>query len=304
MLRRIATGAALALLAIAAITAIWLYQEIVTLDTERVSEDVYALFGQGGNVGVLRTETGAIVVDTMRFPLQGRRVRRLVEQLVEVSVETIVNTHYHADHSHGNPGFPAHTPIVATERTRELLLERDADAWSGAFADFLPNRTFPDRYELASGGKTVQLFHFGPAHTGGDLVVLFVEDRVLHAGDLLFTRYYPLVDLDAGGSLPGWVDALNRTLELDFDTVIPGHGEITDRAGLEQFRDFLAELWEQAQRAVREGWSLEEAQQRIELTQARDYRVFQVPLPALHRVGRDDAIAIAWREAQQSKRRP
>ncbi len=126
-------------------------------------------------------------------------------------------------------------------------------------------------------------------------MVLFVEDRVLHTGDLMFNGRYPNIDLEAGGSVREWSATLDRVLELDFDAVIPGHGPVTDRAGLAAFQGFLRELWSVAEEAVKRGKSLSETQASVELTTDAGYEVMAIPF--VMRLDRDFVVGRAWQEA-------
>ena len=115
----------------------------------------------------------------------------------------LVNTHYHLDHTHGNPGFPVGTKVVSTDRTLEHLRTLDGGWWAESPAkDLFPNYTFTDTWSATYGNKTIRAIHPGHGHTDGDLVLLLVEDRVLVAGDLLWNGYYPNIDLEAGGTAP------------------------------------------------------------------------------------------------------
>ena len=232
------------LIALVGLLAVYLYNRITLLDHEAVTDSVHVIYGVGGNVAVLRTQRGAVIVDTMTFPIQGRRIRDLAERLGGGPTQAVVNTHYHADHTHGNPAWPAGTRIVATERTRAYLERFDPAFWEDSAAGSAPNDLFTDDHDLRIGDKTIRSYYLGRGHTGGDLVVLFVEDRVLHTGDLFSNRRYPNIDLEAGGSVQQWAETLERVLALDFDKVIPGHGPVTDRAGLLEFQRFIAELAE------------------------------------------------------------
>jgi len=284
------------LLVVAAGIAIYGYQQVATLTPERVTDDVWVLFGMGGNVGVLRTERGSLIVDTMTFRMQGERIREEAERLTGREASVVLNTHYHSDHTHGNPGFPAGTRVVSTTRTRALLDARDASYWSGAAAETLPNETFDTTHEIRLGGKTVRVSYLGRGHTSGDLVALFVEDRVLHLGDLLFNHRYPNIDLEAGGSIEQWIGTLDRVLAMDgYDRVIPGHGAVTDREGVRQFQSFLREVWEQVSGAVREDKDLEETLRSVQLTQDAGYEAIAVPL--VLRLDRDFVVKRAWQEA-------
>jgi glyoxylase-like metal-dependent hydrolase (beta-lactamase superfamily II) len=240
------------------IGAIWLYNSVTSLESERVSGDVHVIRGAGGNVGVLRTDTGAVVVDSMLFRMQGQRIRELSERIAGGPVQALLNTHYHQDHTHGNPAFPGGTRVVAAARTLDYLLHFDAPYWEGAAAETLPNDLVEASHEMRIGGKTIRSLHPGAGHTGGDLVVLFVEDRVLHAGDLLFAGRYPRIDIAGGGSVRAWIASLDVVLELDFEHVIPGHGPVTDKDGVRRFQAFLAEALAAVEDALRRGRSLEE----------------------------------------------
>lgn len=294
-MRRWVARIALVLLGLIAIAAIYAYQQVSSLETERVTDDVHVLFGLGGNVGVLATERGAVIVDTLTFRMQGARIREVAEKIGGGPTQAIVNTHYHSDHIHGNPAFASGTKVWSTQRTRDYLLHFDADYWEGDAAGTLPNQTFEDAHELSVGGKTVRLQHLGRGHTGGDLVVLFVEDRVLHTGDLFFNGRYPNIDLEAGGSVREWIATLDRALALDFDRVIPGHGPVTDREGLRAFQGFLRELWGLAEQAAREGKSLEETQRLAGLTADAGYT--EIGIPFLFKLDRAFVIRRAWEEA-------
>jgi glyoxylase-like metal-dependent hydrolase (beta-lactamase superfamily II) len=286
---------ALVLVVLFGTLAIAAYQKVGALESERVTDDVHVIFGLGGNVGVLATGRGAVIVDTMTFRMQGARIRELAEKLGRGPTQAVVNTHYHVDHTHGNPGFAVGTKVVATQRTRDYLLHFDASYWDGDAAGTLPNETFEATHELSVGGKTVRLHHLGRGHTGGDLVALFVEDRVLHTGDLFFNGRYPNIDLEAGGSVREWIATLDRVMALEFDRVIPGHGPVTDREGLRAFQGFLRQLWSVAETGAREGKSLAETQALPGLSADAGYGVISVPL--IFRLDRDFVVRRAWEEA-------
>jgi glyoxylase-like metal-dependent hydrolase (beta-lactamase superfamily II) len=281
---------------------VYLYDALHSFEVVRVSDDVHVIQVDrlGGNVGVLATERGAVVVDTMTFRSQGGRILKLAEQVGRGPVQAIVNTHWHQDHTHGNPAFPPGTKVVSTRRTRDYLLHFDADYWTGPAAETLPDETFDDVHVLSVGGKTLRCLHLGAGHTGGDLVVLFVEDRVLHTGDLLFNGRYPNIDLEAGGSVREWNATLDRVLALDFDAVIPGHGPVTDRQGILDFQRFLRQLWQVGEKAAEGGLSLEQALATAELTEDAGYGT--IGFPFVFRLDRDFVIRRVWEEATGAAR--
>jgi glyoxylase-like metal-dependent hydrolase (beta-lactamase superfamily II) len=158
------------------------------------------------------------------------------------------------------------TRVIATTKTLEHLRKRDADFWAERPAkDLLPNDTFDAAKELTLGGKTVRALALGRGHTDGDLVVLFVEDRVLHAGDLFFNGHFPNIDLEAGGSVKEWAATLDKVLALPFDKVIPGHGPVASRAALQRFRNFVATLWTETVRIRDRGGDVDDAISLVDL---------------------------------------
>ena len=273
----------------------YVFMQVRALDVEKLSDDLFVLRGFGGNTAVLRTDAGTVIVDTMTFPLQGERIRETARELTGAETVLLINTHYHLDHTHGNPAFDAGTRVLSTERTLSHLKALDTDFWTGDAAELLPNETFTDRQKLVIGGKTLELVQPGRGHTDGDLVVVFTDEGVIHMGDLHFNGHYPNIDLEAGGTVQDWPETLVGVLALSFERVIPGHGPTTDRAGIAQFRDFLIQLGEIGSRAAADGWSLEQTIASEELTTDAGYE----PIRFIISLGLDREFVLqrTWEEA-------
>jgi cyclase len=288
------TIVALLLLGIAIVGG-YVYSQVRALEIEQLSDDLWVLRGFGGNTAVLRTREGTVIVDTMTFGIQGSRIRDVARELTGADTALIINTHYHLDHTHGNPAFAAGTRVLSTERTLSHLRALDGDFWTGDAAQLMPNETFTERQTLLFGGKTLELVHPGPGHTDGDLVVVFVDEGVIHMGDLLFNNHYPNIDLEAGGTVRDWAATLEATKPLPFDRVIPGHGATTDRDGIRQFQSFVTQLSEIGQQAATQGWSLEEVRATDALTTDAGY----VPIEFIVSLGLDRGFVLqrAWEEA-------
>jgi len=242
-----------------------------SLTVETLSEDIHVVRGMGGNTTILNTDKGAVVIDSMTFKVQGSLIREKAEELTGKQVVLLVNTHYHLDHTHGNPGFDAGTQVVSTTRTLSHLKALDADNWQGDAAKLLPNNTFTDQKQFKFGNKTITLLHPGKGHTDGDLVVLFEEDKTLVMGDLFFNKHYPNIDLEAGGSVQAWPATLDKTLELEFDIVVPGHGDTTNRQGLLGFQNMMSQLASIGKSAAANDVSLEDVLKSTELTEDAGY---------------------------------
>jgi glyoxylase-like metal-dependent hydrolase (beta-lactamase superfamily II) len=285
------------LLGVVLLVAGWAWQRIGRIDVEKVTDDVYMLTGVGGNVAVLVTDEGVVVVDTMTFVRQGAAILARIRSLTDQPVVAVLNTHYHLDHTHGNPAFAPGSKVVATTNTLRHLRERDAAFWADAPArDLLPNDTFEDTRELRLGGKTIRAVHPGRGHTDGDLVVQFVEDRVLAAGDLLFNGHFPNIDLEAGGSIEAWPTTIERALQLDFERLIPGHGPVTDRDGFRVFQGFMANLWAQTRRVAASGGSLDDALSRVDIEKFGLRRLWFAP-----QLNREFVIRRAYEEASRPR---
>jgi glyoxylase-like metal-dependent hydrolase (beta-lactamase superfamily II) len=273
----------------------YLFLQVRSLEVEQLTEDLFVLRGFGGNAAVLRTDAGTVIVDSMTFPLQGAQIRERAHELTGTDTVLLINTHYHLDHTHGNPAFEPGTRVLATARTLSHLQVLDAEFWSGDSAQLLPNETFTDRQTLEIGGKTLQLAHIGAGHTDGDLVVNFIDEKVIHTGDLLFNGHYPNIDLEAGGSVRAWPATLDQLLAMPFERVIPGHGATTDSAGVRRFQAFLTELGEIGRDAAATGKTLEQTQNTDALKADQGYE----PLKFIVSLGLDREFVLtrAWEEA-------
>ena len=291
VLKWVAVVVGLAVVAIAA----YVFYDIRSMTVVRVTDDLYMIKGLGGNVAVLKTGAGTVVVDTMTFAMQGSRIRHLAEALTGESIVLVVNTHYHSDHTHGNPGFLPGTQVVSTTRTLEHLHDVDGSYWRGDAAALLPNHTFDHDLEIQLGAKHIELLHPGRGHTDGDLVVHFVEDDAVHTGDLFFNRLYPNIDLEAGGSVREWGDTLDNVLALSFTHVIPGHGELSDRDGLVQFQRYMRQLAAVGANAKARGLTLEATIRSAQLTEDAGYSPIAIPL--VMKLDREFDIRRSWEEA-------
>ncbi len=270
------------------------FSQVRALTVEKITDDVHVISGLGGNVGVVKTDSGTVIIDTMTLQYQGKRIRKEAEKLTGQAVVMIINTHYHLDHTHGNPAFEPGTRVISTARTLHHLQTTDADYFDGDAAALLPNEVFDGSHQIVLGNKTIKLFHTGRGHTDGDLVAFIVEDEVLHAGDLYFNQLYPNIDLEAGGSVQAWGDTLASVLKIPFVSVIPGHGAVSGRKELMQFQDFIRQLARIGRKAAYEGWSEEKTQASTELTTDAGYGEITLIIPI--GLNRKFVLGRAWEE--------
>ncbi len=203
------------------------------LDIVKVKDDLFVIHNAvvPGNVTVLVTNEGVVLVDD-KFAIDYDNIIAEVKKLTPQPVKYVVNTHHHGDHSGGNAKMLAGgAQVVTSEASRKYM----ADANQPGQATV----TFEGRGFIHLGGKAVELYQFGRAHTGGDTFVYFPQHGVLATGDAytLAPETPQLVDYAGGGSAKDWPFTIDRALQLEFDTVVPGHGNVVKKADLRAFRD-------------------------------------------------------------------
>ncbi len=200
------------------------------LDTIKVKDDLFVIHNDfvPGNTTVLVTNEGVVLVDD-KFEIDHENIMAQLKKITNQPVKYVINTHYHADHSGGNPKLQAlGAQVVTSQQAREKMVEVKQPGQA--------NVTLENSVRLFVGGKRIEVYRFGRAHTDGDIVVLFPDHRVLSAGDMFtFGDATPqLIDYAGGGSARDWTGTLDGALKLDFDQVVPGHGVVDDQAGAPQ----------------------------------------------------------------------
>jgi glyoxylase-like metal-dependent hydrolase (beta-lactamase superfamily II) len=220
--------------------------------TRKVKDNLYMIQGGGGNVAVYVTGEGLILVDDM-YDRDYASVMEQVRTISDQAVRYVLNTHHHDDHAGANNSMPASVELISHRNARTQMLRLKQPG--------LPRVTFADEVEIHLGGKEVRGYHYGRAHTDGDVIVYFPELKTIHTGDVFLTNAtatrpaLPYMDYAAGGSAVEWTGVIDQTAKLDFDTIIPGHGPISDRAGLAKWRSDFVAMRERVGGMVRKGES-------------------------------------------------
>jgi cyclase len=279
----------------------------------KVAEGVYHAIGTGalaviGNGAVIVNDNDAIVVDDHVSPAAAWVLLDEVKALTNKPITTVINTHFHFDHAHGNQIFAPSVQIIGHEYTRRMLLgnptamplyqgyingmptqienlkKRIADEKDPAARAKLqtqlrvtennyasqkelkptpPNVTLSTEMTLFRGNREIQIRYLGRGHTAGDVVVLLPKERVVITGDFLTSGLSNMSD-----SYPDdWVRSLDALKKLEFDTVLPGHGEaFTDKAKIDYFQAYLRDVWSETSRLKKEGVPAEEAAKRVDMT--------------------------------------
>jgi cyclase len=223
------------------------------LTINKVKDDLYNIEGHGGNVAAYVTDEGVILVDD-KFEEDHEAIVARVKSVTSQPIKYVLSTHYHGDHSGGNGKFLPTAEIISTANARAAIVNHvQANAPRGAPARVV----FTQESAVFLGGKEVRARYFGRGHTNGDACIYFPALRTLHTGDLM-AGSTPLIDYPGGGSVVEWTKTLDEALKLDFDTVIPGHGPVTNKAGLLAYRNNVEKLRKRAAGLIREGKSQDE----------------------------------------------
>jgi cyclase len=221
------------------------------------------LQGDGGwgwsNAGLVVGDGASLLVDTLfDLTLTQSMLDAMADHVRSAPIGTVVNTNANGDHCYGNSLLDDAEIIASSAAAREMsevppsllaaLTAADGpvgELFRSFFGEFefdgiesrLPDRTFDGRIELEVGGRTVELIEVGPAHTAGDVLVVVPDASTVYTGDILFIGGTPIV---WAGPLSNWIAACDLMLGMDVDTVVPGHGPITDKAGVTAVRDYLS----------------------------------------------------------------
>lgn len=242
------------------------------------------------NAGLIVDGDQSLLVDTL---FDAKLTRNMLSAMADASgvkaedIGTVVNTHANGDHTHGN-GLCVHAEVIASEASaREMeaftpeMMQGFMDAApalgetgkyvSSIFGTFdftdvaekLPTKTFSGEMEVKVGNKLVQLIEVGPAHTGGDVLAYVPEDKTVFTGDILFIDGTPLM---WAGPVSNWIQACERIIEMEADVIVPGHGPITDAAGVRRVQEYLNYIDQEARKRFDAGLTVRDAALDISLT--------------------------------------
>ena len=235
----------------------------------QVKGDVYLISGDGGNVAAYVTGEGVILVDDM-FDRNHADILAQVKSFTSQPIRYVINTHQHDDHAGGDLKMLPIAEVIAHDNVRANLenIKQPYYEDTPGTPIGLPRVTFSDELSVHLGGKEVRAKYFGRGHTSGDAVIYFPELKMIHTGDLFLARATArgaapsparppgvniYVDYAQGGSFFEWTRTLDGALDLDFDTVIPGHGPISTREDLVKFRTDLETMRNRLVALIKEG---------------------------------------------------
>lgn len=233
---------------------------------ETVAPGIHIMFGVGGNVLASIGDQGVLMVDS-QFPEMIPLLKQSVSELGGGDIDFTINTHWHFDHANGNPMLGrSGSWMVSQANSRRMM----ASSQPVDLVDFVyeqppfpdvakPVITFTDQMQFHFNDDTIDLVHFGPAHTTGDTAIFFRNSNVVHLGDV-FNAGYPFIDAGNGGDLEGMINFCESVLAMinEQTIVIPGHGPVLGYADLADYILMLATVGQRIDVMINQGKTLDE----------------------------------------------
>jgi cyclase len=237
--------------------------DAVQIKVHQVAQNVYALEGEGGNIGVSVGEDGVLLIDDQFAPLT-QKIVDAVKTITDKPIRFLINTHWHGDHTGGNENFGKMGVIIVAHDNVYKRLTVDQVNLLGKTAALpkagLPIITYNDRVVYHINGDEITAYHIPPAHTDTDSFVRFRNANVVHTGDVFASGRYPFIDSTNGGSVKGIIAAIDKLLPQldDMTKVIPGHGPVSTKREVIAYRKMISTVAARVEKMVKQGKTLEQ----------------------------------------------
>ncbi len=219
--------------------------------------------GAGGNTGIIVGKDGVIVIDAKTTPASAKEMLAEIAKITPKPVTTVILTHSDGDHVNGLAAFPAGLTIISQENCKKEM-EASASSRNPAPQDRLPNKTVANKENLTINGVKLNLLHYVPAHTSGDLMVYLPEQKIVFTGDIIATNQpYTLIHAEKNGSSEGWIQTVKGLASLNADTYVPGHGDLQTKADVQQRLAKVQARREEIKKLVAPGKSLDQVKQAL-----------------------------------------
>ncbi len=247
----------------------------VVIKTHKLSERIYMLEGQGGNIGLYVGEDGVVMIDSQFAPLTPK-ILAAIKAISDKPIQFLINTHWHHDHVGGNENIKNEGAIiVAHDNVRKRMSVDQFDKYRNRTTKATPTKlplvSFSENITFYMNGEAIMVFHVDNAHTDGDAMIYFTKSNILHMGDTYFQGKYPFIDLASGGSVNGYIHAAKRALMLiDEDTkIIPGHRNLSNKKELTAYLNMLETIKTRVLAEIKKGKTEEEVTKNEAIT--REY---------------------------------
>ncbi len=243
--------------------------------THQLKPNVYWIEGGGGNSTVIVGTSGVIVVDAKTTKAGGQELLDDIAKITPKPVTTVILTHSDGDHVNGLAAFPAGVKVVAQENNKKEQETALAAGGRGAPpSDHLPTQVITKSKEtLTIEGEKLELYHWAPAHTSGDVIVFLPSQKIVATGDIISTgNPYPRIHDEKNGSTEGWITTAKGIVSLDADTFVPGHGNIQTKAEIQKRIADAEARRAQVKEMVAQGKSLDEIKAALGETDKLNYK--------------------------------
>ena len=234
--------------------------------THQLKPNVYWIEGGGGNSGVIVGDKGVIVIDAKTTAAGGKELLDDIAKITPKPVTTVILTHSDGDHVNGLAAFPAGITIIAHEgNMKEQQTALAAGGRGAPPAGHLPTQVVTKNKEnLKIDGVKLEVLHWAPAHTSGDLVVYLPSEKIVFAGDIIAVQLPdPLIHLEKNGSSEGWITTTKGIVGLHADQIVPGHGPVQTNADVQARLTHAEEKRAKIKELVGQGKSLDEVRSAV-----------------------------------------
>ena len=249
----------------------------VKIKTTKLTDQVYMLKGQGGNIGLFIGDDAVFMIDDQFAPLTPK-ILSAIKEITSKPVTYLINTHWHGDHTGGNENMEKEGAlIVAHENVRKRMSVDQVVRGRTKKASpksALPVITFSKDMMMHINNDDVLITHTHNSHTDGDAFIYFTKNNVLHMGDSYFQGKFPYIDLYSGGSIDGYIEGIEKGILLidDETKIIPGHGNISSKSELKSYLVMLKSIKNAISEEIKKGKSLEQVLSNKTIT--NDYKSY------------------------------
>lgn len=243
----------------------------VKIIAEKITDNIYMLQGQGGNIGLFVGNKSVFMIDDQFAPLTNKILAK-IKEISDKPIKYLVNTHWHGDHTGGNENMRKHDVLIFSQENVRKRMSTDQKVRGrlkkASPKEALPVITYTNDMNFHMDGEDVLVSHVHNAHTDGDSHVYFLNSNVIHMGDTYFQGKFPFIDLDSGGSINGYIASIDKVLLMSNDktVIIPGHRSLSTKGELKVYKEMLVTLRDRVQKSIDKGKTLTEVSKDEDIT--------------------------------------
>ncbi len=236
-------------------------------------------FAERGGTIVWQIEADAIVIVDTQFPEQAGHLIEEVGKKSEATIDFVINTHHHGDHTAGNIAFKGLAKNIVAHENSKINQKVSAESRGNLDKILLPDTTFLKEWKQNVGSESITMEYWGAGHTNGDALTHFENANVVHMGDLVFNRRFPYIDKGAGASIENWINILDRSRRhYEDDTIFicghsaNGHDIVVNKDDIAAFSDYLGKVLTFVDAELKSGKSDEEILKATEIPGAPEWQ--------------------------------